>query len=163
MKINRSQTNRRITVSIPYKTTWILILLIVFCTVANGQNLNLQKGVAISGYDPVAYFTLGKAVPGSSNVSHTYKGGVYYFATEDDRKAFIKEPTKYEPQYGGWCAFAMATEGKKVEVNPQTFKIVNGRLLLFYNKFLTNTLISWNKNEKKLLPQADANWTKITK
>ena len=72
------------------------------------------------------------------------------FSSQKNKDTFLKSPASYLPQYGGWCAFAMGDYGEKVEVNPKTFKIVDGKLYLFYNSLLNNTLKSWNKNEKKL-------------
>jgi YHS domain-containing protein len=88
-------------------------------------------------------------------------GVAYYFTSEADLAEFRKNPEIYEPQYGGWCAYAMGKDGTKVEVDPETFKIVNGKLFLFYNQFFTNTLKSWNKDEVELHHHADLNWTKI--
>lgn len=126
-------------------------------------HFNVENKLAIQGFDPVAYFKQGKAVKGKKELSASYQGVVYYFASETDKAAFLKNPTAYEPQYGGWCAFAMGDYGEKVEIDPETFKIVDGKLYLFYNKFLNNTLKSWNKNEAKLKKNADANWEKLTK
>ena len=89
--------------------------------------------------------------------------GIYYFSSQQNLNLFKANPSKYEPQFGGWCAYAMGNTGEKVEVDPETFKILNGKLYLFYNKLFTNTLKSWNKNENKLLNQANANWLKFTK
>ncbi len=69
----------------------------------------------------------------------------------------------YEPQYGGWCAYAMGNSGEKVEVDPETYKIVDGKLYLFYNKYFTNTLKSWNKDEAKLKSKADESWKNFYK
>jgi YHS domain-containing protein len=126
-------------------------------------HFNLTDKVAIQGYDPVAYFKQKKAVKGKKELAATYQGVTYYFANEADKAAFLKNPSGYEPQYGGWCAFAMGDYGEKVEVDPQTFKIIDGKLYLFYNKFLNNTLKSWNKDEPALKKSADANWNKIVK
>lgn len=126
-------------------------------------NFNLSSKVGIQGYDPVAYFKQGKAVKGRKDLAATYQGVTYYFANETDKAAFLKNPAGYEPQYGGWCAYAMGDYGKKVEVDPETFKITGGKLYLFYNKFLNNTLKSWNKDEPALKKKADANWDKIVK
>lgn len=123
--------------------------------------INLDHGVAISGYDPVAYFTQHKAIKGSNDLGLTENGVTYYFFSAANRNEFKKNPTRYEPQYGGWCAYAMGKDGTKVEVDPATFKILNGKLFLFYNKFFTNTLKSWNKDEVTLQRQADVNWTKF--
>lgn len=125
-------------------------------------NLN-KKQVAISGYDPVSYFTGTKPKEGSADIQATVQGITYYFATVANKDAFTKDPAKYEPQYGGWCAYAMGNDGSKVEVDPGTFKILNGKLYLFYNQFFTNTLKSWNKDEARLMKNADANWGKTFK
>ena len=125
------------------------------------SNYNLEKKVAIQGYDPVAYFVQKKAVKGKSTLASTYDGVVYYFSSQANKDLFLKNPSSYEPQYGGWCAFAMGDYGEKVEINPETFKIIDGKLYLFYNAFFNNTLKSWNKDETNLKKKADTNWKKI--
>ncbi len=125
------------------------------------KQFNLNNNIAISGYDPVAYFKLAKAVKGNKDLSVVADGITYYFSTADNKEEFKKDYTKYEPQYGGWCAYAMGNDGSKVEVDPETFKIVDGKLYLFYNRFFNNTLKSWNKNEAHLKMNADANWKKF--
>lgn len=127
------------------------------------KQFNLEKGIAIQGYDPVSYFVKNKAEKGDKKYSTSYLGVTYYFSSENNKNAFVKAPEKYEPQYGGWCAFAMGDSGTKVEIDPETFKILNGKLYLFYNKFFTNTLKSWNKDEKNLKIKADKNWGKFIK
>jgi YHS domain-containing protein len=129
--------------------------------VINKKKLNLENGVAINGYDLVNYFTLGKAVKGSSKYKINYQGVIYYFNTESNKQIFQKNPQKYLPQYGGWCAYAMGDSGEKVEVDPETFKIINGKLYLFYNFYFNNTLKKWNKEENTLKVKADENWDKI--
>jgi YHS domain-containing protein len=125
------------------------------------NNFNLDKGIGIRGYDPVAYFIQDKAVRGNKDLSVSYEGITYYFANAADKDEFKKNPSRYEPQYGGWCAYAMGNDGSRVEIDPETFKIINGKLFLFYNKFFNNTLKSWNKSESALHQQADANWLTI--
>lgn len=125
------------------------------------SNYNLEKKVAIQGYDPVAYFVQKKAVKGKSTLASTHDGVVYYFSSQTNKDLFLKNPSSYEPQYGGWCAFAMGDYGEKVEINPETFKIIDGKLYLFYNAFFNNTLKSWNKDETNLKKKADTNWKKI--
>lgn len=127
------------------------------------KQFNLDDGVAIKGYDPVAYFTAGKAEKGKSAFSSSYHGVNYHFANAADLSSFQANPEKFEPRYGGWCAYAMGHDGSKVEVDPETFKIINGKLFLFYNRFFNNTLKTWNQDESKLHTQADANWQKILK
>jgi len=131
--------------------------------VARTKQYNLDDGVAIKGYDPVAYFTSGKAVKGKSSFSSAYHGVNYHFATAADQNSFLANPEKYEPQYGGWCAYAMGHDGSKVEVDPETFKIIDGKLFLFYNRFFNNTLKTWNQDEPTLHARADANWQKFLK
>lgn len=130
-------------------------------TTKRTSEFNLEKKVAIQGYDPVAYFTQKKAVKGKASFATTYEGVTYNFSSQANKELFLKNPASYEPQYGGWCAYAMGASGEKVEINPETFKIVDGKLNLFYNAFFNNTLKSWNKDEANLKKKADANWKKI--
>lgn len=125
------------------------------------QHFNMESGVAIQGYDPVAYFTQNAAIKGSEKYSYTHDGITYHFASADYLAKFKENPEQYEPQYGGWCAYAMGLNGEKVEINPKTFKITGGKLYLFYNKFFTNTLTEWNKEEATLTPKADQYWQQI--
>lgn len=124
---------------------------------------NLENKTGIQGYDPVAYFNQAKAVKGKKEISATYQGVIYKFSSNQNKDAFLKNPSKYEPQYGGWCAYAMGSDGGKVEINPETFKIVDGKLYLFYNQYFNNTLKSWNKDETNLKSKADTNWKKFYK
>lgn len=124
---------------------------------------NLENKVAIQGYDPVAYFNQGKAVKGKKEILASYQGVIYKFSSNENKDAFLKNPSKYEPQYGGWCAYAMGSSGGKVEINPGTFKIIDGKLYLFYNEYFNNTLKSWNKDEDNLKSKADTNWKKFYK
>lgn len=124
---------------------------------------NIEKGVALQGYDPVAYFTQNKAVKGKKELAVAAEGVTYYFATAEGKELFKKDYKKYEPQYGGWCAYAMGTTGEKVEIDPETFNIVGGKLYLFYHSWTNNTLTKWNKDEVSLKPRADASWNKFFK
>ena len=122
------------------------------------KHFNLDDGLALSGYDAVAYLNQSKAVKGDKHLSLTHEGVTYYFATADNKEEFRRNPSRYEPAYGGWCAYAMGSNGKKVSVDPKTFKVVNGKLNLFYNKFFNNTLEDWNKDESNLKRKADLNF-----
>lgn len=122
-----------------------------------GKNINHKKNIANSGYDVVSYFT-GKPQKGSAEFSVQYQGVSYHFINKENKTVFQQNPDKYLPKYGGYCAYAMGDYGEKVNVDPETFKIINGKLYLFYNKFLKNTLISWNKDEINLNKKADKNW-----
>jgi YHS domain-containing protein len=128
------------------------------------KQFNIEKsGLAIEGYDPVAYFASNKAMEGNKDITTVYGGVTYRFASVQNRDLFKANPAKYEPQYGGWCAYAMGAKGEKVEVDPETFKIVDGKLYLFYNKYFNNTLKTWNKDETHLKANADQSWAKFIK
>ncbi len=122
------------------------------------KHFNLEKGIALQGYDPVAYFIVNKAIKGKSQNPYTHEGVTYLFSSTANLEAFKKNPQNYEPQYGGWCAYAMGAVGEKVEIDPETFKITEGKLFLFYRSWINNTLPKWNEAEKSLLPKADRNW-----
>jgi YHS domain-containing protein len=125
------------------------------------KQFNLDNGLALQGYDPVAYFTQHKAVKGASANTFAYKGATYRFASPANLTSFRESPDRYEPQYGGWCAYALGATGEKVEIDPETFKVMDGKLFLFYNKFFNNTLPKWNKDEPTLHRKADASWAKF--
>lgn len=147
--------------------TFVSVLLLVSGLLAQEavalrkKHSNLEEGVAIQGYDPVAYFTQNKAVRGKKELALQYEGITYYFSTPENKETFQHMPAIYEPAYGGWCAYAMGAKGEKVPVDPGTFKIIQHKLYLFYNKFFNNTLNDWNKNETNLKNQADANWQRL--
>lgn len=129
---------------------------------ASTKRYNLSGNqLAIQGYDPVAYFTDNTAKEGKKEFSYVYDGVTYRFATAQHLQLFKSGPGKYQPQYGGWCAYAMGATGEKVDVDPGTFKLVDGKLYLFYNRFFNNTKKSWDKDEAALKQKADANWQKI--
>jgi YHS domain-containing protein len=119
-----------------------------------------QDGLALSGYDPVSYFQK-KPKKGLKTYQLTHDGVTYRFTSAANLEVFKKNPAAYEPQYGGWCAYAMGKTGEKVEVDPETYKIVEGKLYLFYNKLFNNTLPDWNDDEASLKKRADANWNKL--
>lgn len=145
----------------------IIVLLLVLPLAGYTQDLavrtkqfNLEKQVALQGYDPVSYFD-GKPQEGKKGFEVTYLGITYRFANASNLKHFKDNPGKYEPAYGGWCAYAMGNTGEKVKIDPETYKIQNGKLYLFYNFWGNNTLTDWNKNEQLLKTRADQNWKKI--
>lgn len=151
------------------KTMAISLVLSIFATVSYAQTdlrktqFNLEDGVAIQGYDPVAYFVQHKAVKGKREFTFLKEGVTYYFSSAANKDLFTKNSAAYEPQYGGWCAYAMGESGEKVEVDPETFKVVDNKLYLFYNSLFNNTLPKWNKDEKNLKSNADNNWKAIYK
>ncbi|MGQ0627983.1 MAG: YHS domain-containing (seleno)protein [Phycisphaerales bacterium] len=119
---------------------------------------------AIDGYDPVAYFSEGggAAKKGDKQFAFTYRGVLYHFASTANLETFKRTPRKYEPAYGGWCAYAMGKTGEKVEVDPRSFRVREGRLYLFYTDFFTDTREKWVKDESALNPKADTSWKKTS-
>lgn len=129
------------------------------------SHYNLAKdSLAIEGFDPVAYFPEGGGKPakGDAKFELTHEGVKYRFASQANLDRFKGDPAKYEPAYGGWCAYAMGNDGSKVEIDPKSFTVENDRLFLFYKDFFTETRKSWLKDEKSLLPKAEANWKKTS-
>ena len=120
--------------------------------------------LAIQGWDPVAYFPEGGSKPqkGDKKTSVVQGEITYRFASEEHRQFFLADPWKYEPAYGGWCAFAMA-RGEKVDVDPESFRVLDGRLFLFNKDPIADTTSEWLKEEKALLPKADLAWTTLSK
>ena len=147
-----------------------IILLFSFCLISNvkAQNettrkkhYNITDNVALSGYDPMTYF-INKPLPGKESISYTYKGITYRFISNKTKNIFKKSPEKYEPAYGGWCAYAIAKKKPVLmEADPETYKIIDGKLYVFYNSFGINTVKKWNKNEEKSKDSANKNWKKI--
>ncbi len=145
----------------------LLLLFLATCHFSEAQtaeqrqrHFNTNKGLALQGYDPVSYFD-GTPKEGDAKWSHTHLGVRYLFSSAANLARFKAAPEKFEPAYGGWCAYAMGETGEKVKIDPETFKIVAGRLYLFYNFWGNNTLTDWNKTESSLKAKADLNWKKF--
>lgn len=144
------------------KITVILIVLIGYTISAQTSNYNTKKGFAVEGYDVVSYFN-DTATKGNKLFAATYEDVKYQFSSQNNLDTFLLDPTKYIPQYGGYCAYAVAVKSKKVSIDPETFEIRNGKLYLFYNSWGTNTLDSWKEQSPDdLLVKADKNWKDIT-
>jgi YHS domain-containing protein len=135
------------------------LLAIVFISTAAAKTLlNVDKGgVGIKGYDPVAYFTENKAVKGDAQYQSTSKGVTYYFASAQNKAVFDANSAKYEPQFGGFCAWAVS-QGYTAPIDPNAFQIVNGRLLLQYSLSVRK---DFSQDAEGNLRKADANWPAI--
>ena len=112
---------------------------------------------AVGGYDPVAYFTEGKPVAGSANITHEWKGATWRFASEKNRDLFKASPEKYAPQYGGYCAWAVA-QGYTAKGDPNHWKIVDGKLFLNYDASVQR---NWEKDIPGHIANANKNWPKV--
>ena len=127
------------------------------------KHFNLDKNsLAIQGYDLISYFE-GKPQLGNALFLTFHKGVQYYFTSQAHKDLFLKTPEKYEPAYGGWCAYAMGEYGDKMEIDATSYKTVNGKLYLFYYSFINKTLNKWNQNETALKTKADKNWEILIK
>ena len=111
---------------------------------------------AIKGYDTVAYFKVNKAVKGSKKFSHEWSGATWLFSSQANLDAFKASPTKYAPQYGGFCAYGMA-KNSEVGIAPDAFEIVDGKLYLNYNASIQR---QWSDSKASYIQQADAVWAK---
>jgi YHS domain-containing protein len=117
--------------------------------------LNLDdSGIAIQGYDPVAFFTDGKPVKGDAKFLSKRDGAIYLFASKEHKELFNADPAKYEPVFGGYCAYGVS-HNRLVEIDVDAFQIVDGKLLLQYSKGVRD---DFNKDQKGNLAKADANW-----
>ena len=122
-------------------------------------NTGYFGGVAIMGYDTVAYFTDGKAVKGSEEYSYDWLGTPWHFASKKHQEMFMSEPVKYAPQYGGYCAGEVAGSGSvTVNVDPEAFKIIDGKLYLIYD---VDNADDFAAHAAENIPKADANWPKV--
>lgn len=124
---------------------------------AHAGEINEEKGVAIKGYDPVAYFTDGKPVQGAASHVSTYKGATFRFASAAHKAAFDANPEKYAPQFGGFCAFGTAG-GYKADIDPAAFSVVDGKLYLNYNKTVQG---KWKQDVAGYVSKAEANWPEV--
>ncbi|WP_432411929.1 YHS domain-containing (seleno)protein [Rasiella sp. SM2506] len=141
------------------KIAFILVMIVSATPFA--QDIHTKKGYAAEGYDVVAYFS-NQALEGDTMNTTTYGGVKYKFATAENIKTFIANPEKYTPQYGGYCAYAVADSGKRVQIDPESFQIKDGKLYLFYDAFFSHTLKKWNEEGADMMQiKADENWEKM--
>lgn len=139
-----------------------ILTFIAAAQVENGtrrRNFNNENFIALRQFDPVSYF---KKQPqrGSEKIQYDYKGIVYYFSSQENLDTFKKSPDKFEPAYGGWCAYTMATTGQRAKIDPTSYRIIDGKLYLFYNFSGDNRLTKWttSPNRKSLVSMADKKW-----
>ncbi|AEE19447.1 YHS domain-containing protein [Dokdonia sp. Hel_I_63] len=141
--------------------SFILLALFTISITAQKTDYNLKKGYVAEGFDVTEYFN-NKAIEGNKEFTTTYDGAKFKFASETNLQAFIKTPEKFVPQYGGYCAYAIADKGKKVSIDPETFEIRDGKLYLFYNSWGVNTLEKWNEEGAATLKKkADIEWKTV--
>ena len=136
----------------------IALALLLAPATGNAQAINTNRaGLAVGGYDPVAYFVAGSAEIGSPDVTASHDGATYRFVNNTNRDRFVADPAKYLPAYGGYCAYGVAN-GYKVKVDPDAFTIVDGTLYLNYDK---GVMKKWRADIPAYVAKADANWKSI--
>ena len=113
--------------------------------------------VILAGYDAVAYFTQGKPVEGSAKYTTSYNDAIYRFSSKQNRDTFNADPTRYAPQYGGFCAYGM-TFGKKFEIDGKAFEVVDGKLYVNENQSVYK---AWKKDVPTHLEQANSQWPTV--
>ncbi|WP_205944512.1 YHS domain-containing (seleno)protein [Pelagibius litoralis] len=116
-----------------------------------------KGGLAIRGFDPVAYFTEGTPVEGKPLFTHRHDGALWQFASAANRDAFAADPERYAPQYGGYCAWAVS-QGYTASIDPEAWRIEDGKLYLNYSKSVQRR---WERDIPGNIVKADSNWPDI--
>lgn len=133
----------------------MIYLLFLLTGFAQNPTWNVdENGVAIYGYDPVSYFNHAPT-QGSPTLTYQYDNAIFYFSNGENLSSFSADPEAYLPAFGGFCAYTMGTNGTKADINPEAYKISDGKLLLFDEK---DALTSWNAKERRLLKKARGHW-----
>jgi len=135
---------------------FLVVLLLAVPAFADGK-IFTRGGEAISGYDPVAYFTEGKPVEGKDDISFDWNGATWTFASVENREMFAANPEKYAPQYGGYCAYG-ASKGAAAKTEPDAWSIIDGKLYLNYSD---DVKARWLQDIPGYIKTADENWPEI--
>jgi YHS domain-containing protein len=124
---------------------------------AHASEIYVTDGLAINGYDPVAYFKEHEPIKGDRRFTASHRGAEFLFSSQSNKDAFVKSPERYAPQYGGYCAYGLA-RGYKATTEPQAFTIVDDKLYLNFNDEVMNT---WRSDTAGYISKADANWDTV--
>lgn len=163
------------------KNTYLILVSILITTISYAQkekvklanadapSQNIGKdSLAVGGYDLTEYFTNKKGTKGSSTYQYEYQAVKYFFLNEKNKSTFVENPEKYLPQYGGYCAYGLGMDSGlngnppgKYPINPETYKIIDNKLYLFYNDNGYNFLTFWELNEEAYLENANKRWKVI--
>ena len=137
--------------------SFVLVFLLAACGMQSKKSeIFAPDGKAIKGYDPVAFFKNNKPIAGADSLSYTWKGAEWFFSTRENLESFKSNPEQFAPQYGGYCAGEVAGSGSvTVNVDPEAFKIIDGKLYLIYD---VGNAASFADNAINQVPKADANW-----
>lgn len=165
---NHNNFQKRRSIKNQIINTTLLSILLFSSAVTFAQEKSMcfinEQNSAINGYDAVSYHTEEKPVKGSEKHKVTFDNASFYFANKENKILFEKNPMKYMPQYGGYCAFGIGAKNMKFPTNPETYEVVDGKLFLFFNDMYEgkpmNTKIMWDKDRENMHKMADANWKK---
>ena len=139
----------------------LLFLGISITFFAQQTDYNTKKGAVASGYDVVAYFSK-QVKKGKKKFTVKHDGVKFLFSSEENKKLFTENTEKYTPQYGGYCAYAVAERNKKMYTHPEYYEIRDGKLYLFYNPWIGSALESWQEgNVAKRQEKGDTNWSTL--
>lgn len=142
----------------PIRLALLAPLFLLFIAAAFATDaVNKSGALAIKGYDPVAYFTDGRAIEGKRDFSLDWNDAQWRFASREHRELFRKNPARYAPQYGGYCAFGVS-QGHAAPVDPKAWKIVDGKLYLNYNRKVQQM---WLRDVPGSIEKADRNWPAV--
>ena len=139
-------------------TNFLFAALLLIGFGGQAMGVPTDNGIAIKGYDTVAYFNAGKAIKGNESFIFTWHNMTWYFSTKENRDLFAAGPGQYAPQYDGYCAWAM-TEARKALVDPEVWEIVNGKLYLQCSKAAYE---KWRSDIPGNIKKSDLNWLKFT-
>ena len=144
---------------------YVQILSLILCGIvlhavsASADEFFERNGVAIGGYDPVAYFDEERPMKGAPEFRAEFQGATFQFASADHRDRFAAKPEEFAPQYGGYCAYGTA-KGYKAKIDPEAFTVVQGKLYLNYSDAVQTR---WLSDIPGYIQQADANWPEVQK
>ena len=140
----------------------LLFLFFTSLTFSQQIDYNTKNGYVAEGYDVVSYFTKQKPLQGNKKYEFTYNNAKFKFATKENLDLFKANPIKYIPQYGGYCAYAVAVKNTKMYIDADAYEVRDGKLYLFYNSWLGSKLDDWQKGDTKTLQEkADKNWEEL--
>ena len=146
-------------------STWVTVavftsfLILVSCSSQISPINVTAEGIAIKGYDPVAYFTVGQPVQGKKEITHQWQSGTWLFANKMNLELFKNDPARYAPQYGGYWAYAVS-RGTTADIDPNAWEIVDGKLYLNLNMDIQRT---WTQDKTSNIKKADKNWPQLVK
>ena len=142
------------------KKILLSFLLLASLPLLAAEDFYQKRGAAIKGYDVVSYFTLNQAIKGDKDIRYDYGGVTWLFSSEENLALFQEDPQRFIPQYGGYCAYAMAVEGSKVRIKPTEFLVVDEKLYLNFNG---RTSRLFKEDFADYRAEADKNWLNIQK